>query len=232
MNHRLCANALLAVMAIVGAHIVGSAQAPGIAGHAVDSAGYAVPGVSVTAVPEGRGTAKRTLTAADGAYQFDGLSDDTYHVDFEILGFDLIRRNHVRVHQDATARVDATLPVSAICECVRVSEGAELRERSGQVVDDAGRPLARARVEITTPLRYEFAYADSQGQFRVRLPVNENWVITASASGFELVKQQVSARTDAPIVLRLSHVGTAAVPDTERFPRPCCPRDLFTYDRR
>jgi hypothetical protein len=171
------------------------------------------------------------MTGADGAYQFDSLPDDIYSVDFEIMGFDLIRRNHVRVRQDATANVDATLPVSAICECVRVTEPTELRERSGQVVDEAGRPLARARLEISTPLRHEFAYADNEGRFRVRLPLNESWPLTASASGFAAVKQHVSGTTDLPMVFRLPHVGAMVVPDTERFKRPCCPLDLFTHDR-
>jgi hypothetical protein len=112
-----------------------------------------------------------------------------------------------------------------------VAEATELRERSGQVVDGAGRRLARARLEISTPLRHEFTYSDSEGHFHVRLPLNESWALTASASGFESVKQQVSAGTDLPLVLRLSHVGTPALPDTERFTRPCCPLDLFTDDR-
>ena len=73
-----------------------------------------------------RGIVKRTMTGADGAYQFDSVPGDMYSVDFEILGFDLIVAI-TSVRQDATANVDATLPVSAICECVRVTEPTELR---------------------------------------------------------------------------------------------------------
>ena len=172
----------------------------------------------------------RTTTGADGTYQFERLSEGTYHVDFQLLGFDMTRRNNVRVRKDAPASVDATVFVSAICDCVRVLEPLDLRERSGQVVDKSGRPLDHARLEIVTSLHHEFSYADSEGRFRVRLPITESWSLTASASGFRTVKQQVSAASDRPIVLRLPYVGTTGLPDTERLRAPCCPGQLFTPD--
>jgi hypothetical protein len=143
-----------------------------------------------------------------------------------------MRRNHVRVRQDATAHVDGTLSVSGICECIEVVQTG-LRERSGQVVDESGRPIAHARLELVSPLRHDVAYASNDGRFRVRLPVSGNWPLTASDSGFRPLKLQVSGSADVPIVLRLPHVGTTSVPDVERLKRGCrCPSDLFTHNER
>jgi Carboxypeptidase regulatory-like domain len=233
MNSGLFVNRALVLAATISLHVASSAKALSIAGHAVDGAGYPIPGVSVTAMPEAGGIATRTRTGADGVYQFGSLPDDAYRVDFEILGFDLIRRNHVRVRQDATAYVDATLSISGACECIAVTDATELREGTGQVVDESGRPLAHARLEIASPLRRDVGYADGEGRFRVRVPVTESWPLTASDSGFGSVKLQVSGTADVPIVLTLTRVGTTGLPDTERLKRTCrCAGDLFTHDGR
>jgi hypothetical protein len=209
------------------------AQSTSIAGHVLDASGQPLPGVSVTAISETGGVARSTKSARDGAYQFEGLSDGLYRVDFDLTGFDLIRRNHVRVSPSATIEVNAALPVSGVCECVELRPPMPLRGRSGQVLDKSGRPLAHARIEIVNPVTREVAYADTEGRFRVRAPVSEPWPLTASDSGFSAVTQQVTGAQTVPVVFRLPATGTSDLPDRERFSRGCrCPGDLFTHPGR
>lgn len=208
------------------------AQSPGIAGTIAQRSGPGVSGVFVTCVPSSGGIARRTTSGNGGAYLFAELDEGTYRLDFDVAGFDLVRRNHVSVRRGTTATVDASVSVSAICECVAFVPAASLRERAGQVVDQSGRPLPHARLELVSPTRREVAYADGEGRFEVRLPLNGAWPLTASDSGFRAVTQQVSAGETA-IRLTLELDEGAEVADTERFPRGCrCPGDLFTHQGR
>jgi Carboxypeptidase regulatory-like domain len=210
----------------------GITQSPSISGRVVDAAGWPIPAVSVTTTEESGGSPTRVTTGRDGTYQFAALSDGTYRIDFELTGFDLMRRNHLRVRSGATAIVeDVTLYVSAACKWVDVRSAATLRERPGLVTDESGQPLVHARLQIVSPARSGLAYTDSEGRFRGRVPVNENWPLTASASGFIAATQQVSGIVEEPVVFRLRRSGTA-VPDIERFHRVCCPGDLFAYEGR
>lgn len=115
---------------MVAPEAVAVAASGSIAGHVVDTAGQALPGVSVTTIPERGGLAKHTTSDGGGAYRFDELSDFTYRVDFELRGFDLTRRNHVRVRADERITVDAALSISSVCECVTVQISTALRPRT------------------------------------------------------------------------------------------------------
>lgn len=223
---------MIGAAAIATISDAGITQSPSISGHVVDGAGWPVPGVFITTTDESGGSPIHTTTGRDGTYQFAALPDGIYRIDFELTGFDLVRRNHLPVRSDTTAIVgDVTLYISAVCECVNVRWPATLRERPGLVTDDAGRPLALARLKILTSLSTEWAYTDSEGRFRVRVPLNEKWPLTASASGFIAATQQVSGVVEEPVVFKLRHSNTP-LPDIERFRRVCCPSDLLTYDSR
>ena len=220
-----------AVMA-VDARPVANRQIPSITGRVVDTGGSPLPGVVVTTIPSSGGVTARVHSGTDGTYRFESLPEGSYRVDFDIAGFDVIRRNRVQVTRTATARADATLPISSICECVSVVMRETLRERSGQVVDESGQPLPHARLEIVSPARREVRFADDQGRFRLRAPIKTSWPLTASDSGFGAVSQQVSG-TQSDVVIRLIRSRTAGVPETERLTRGCrCPGDLFTHDGR
>lgn len=209
------------------------AQATSITGHVSDGVGQSLPGVSVTAIPETGGVASRAISDEHGAYQFGVLPDGTYRVDFELLGFDLARVNHVRVRDATAAKADAALAVSPICECIEVLSPAPLRERSGQVVDESGWPLPHARLEVVAPLRRDVAYADSEGRFQVRLPIDDRWPLAVSDGGFGAEAQQVSATGSGPLIYRLAHTSTVGLPDQQRLARRCrCPGDLFTHAGR
>lgn len=212
----------------------GVSQSPSIFGRVVDAAGQRIEGVSVMATAESGGNPTLETTGSDGTYQFKGLRDDTYRIDFEIQWYDVLRRNHVRVRANSIAVADATLALRAIdCECVNVVPPLPIRERAGQVADKADRPLAHARLQIVTPTYREVAFADTEGRFRVRVPVNKSWSLTASDSGFGAVTQQVSGDADDPVILKLPRTSTTNLPDIEHLNGGCrCPGGLFTHDDR
>ncbi len=72
------------------------AQSASIAGVLRDRNGGVIPGVSVTTIPQSGGLLRHTASGSDGSYRFDGLPDGTYRVDFDLRGFELVRRNHTR----------------------------------------------------------------------------------------------------------------------------------------
>jgi hypothetical protein len=184
----------------------------------------------VTTVAETGGVANRAISGRDGAYQFEVLPDGTYRVDFELQGFEMTRRNHVQVRHGTAATADATLFISPICECVNVGPPPPEHERSGQVLDESNRPIAHAQLQVIFPGGSERTYADSEGRFKVRLPVNDSWLLIASDSGFRGQNQRVSGADASSIVFTLAQASTTGLPDLQRLARPCCP-SLFTHER-
>jgi hypothetical protein len=194
-------------------------------------AGQPFPGIRVTAMPQRGGTAREAVTGRDGTCRLD-LPPGIYRVDFALAGYDIERRNHVRVEDGEPASVEARLKLSGICECLYYEGPQPLAERGGQVLDARGRPLPHARVEFATPERKESRYTDGRGRFRVRVPVRGSWPLTASDSGFRAVTLQVSGAA-GPIVLRLPPAGTRDLPAEQRLDRGCrCPDDLFVHPER
>src|SRR5688572_21876132 len=84
------------------------AQSASIAGVVRDRNGGVLPGVTVTTIPQSGGMVRHTTSGSDGSYRFDKVSDGVYRVDFDLHGFELVRRNHVRVSDKAN--IDAVLP--------------------------------------------------------------------------------------------------------------------------
>lgn len=210
----------------------GITQSPSISGRVADAAGTPIPGVAVTTTEERGGSPALETTGSGGTYQFKGLADGTYRIDFEVQWYDVLRRNHVRVRANSPAVVDATLALSPIdCECVNVVPRTRVRERVGQVADESGRALPHARLQIVSPAYKEVAHADREGRFRVRVPVSESWPLTASDSGFGAVTQEVSGDAEDPVVFRLPRRGTTILPDIEHLNNGGCRclGGLFTH---
>ena len=205
---------------------VAFAQSASIAGVVRDGIGQVIPGVTVTTIPQSGGLIRHTTSGSDGSYKFDGLPDGTYRVDFDLLGFELVRRNHVRVSRDTRAKADAALPVRAICECITLEPPSPWAQRRGQVVDKNGHPLPHARVEL---VGRQAMSTDGEGRFLVRVPVNEAWALTATDTGFRPITQQVSGADAASLVLSLEYVGTTGVPDVQRFGGCECRGYLLPY---
>jgi Carboxypeptidase regulatory-like domain len=212
--------------------VTSSAAPSGGIGGRVDAGGHEASGVTVIAVPAQGGVSQRTVTRADGTYEFRGLAEGAYFVDFDWLAFDITRRNHVQVTAGAMAQADATLYVSAVCECVTITPPQPVRGRTGQVLDSSGHALPHARLELGGP-RAEVGYADGEGRFAVLVPISEPVPLTVSESGFRPATQQVAGAVTAPIVFRLVEADGTNLRDSERFSRSCrCPGDLFTHDGR
>jgi hypothetical protein len=197
-----------------------------------DASGQRVPGVSVIALRDSGGVAARATTGSDGMYNIDALPGGGYRVDFDLAGFDITRRNHVRVRAGETANVDAVLNISRLCECIsQRPSSSPLQERAGYVVDESDQPLAHAWLSLGSP-GSQVGYADGEGRFRVRLPVDGTWPLTAFDTGFGTMTRQVSGTGPGAIVFKLKRAGAPAVPDTERLSRGCCSGDLFTHSPR
>jgi hypothetical protein len=220
--------------------LVARSRESSIVGRVV-SGGESLPGVVVTLMPEAGGPMREATAGRDGTYQFADLPDGVYRLDFDLVGgFDVIRRNHVAVRGNGSIRVDVSVPLSTICECIEAwagpgpdPRGPDLRERVGQVVDESGQPLAHARLELVSPTSREIAYADREGRLRVLVSASQTWLLTASDSGFRSLTLRVSGDPNSPLTFRLPTGDTATLPDTERFNRWCrCGRDLFRHPGR
>jgi hypothetical protein len=224
----------LCLIVAMAAVLVGATESarsqPMVTGRAVDSAGQEIPGASVTMTPASGGDVRKTMTSNDGTYRFENVPDGIYRVDVELPGFDVTRRNGVRVRDGAALAGDARMKVSSLCECIIAIPGLPAAaERSGRVVDTMGRPLPRARLEIVVGMSREVRYADASGSFSVLAPLDGSWSLTASDSGFRPVTLQVSAATVVPIVFTLSYTGET-VSEQQIIDRGCrCPSDLFRH---
>ena len=185
----------------------------------------------VTIVPAGGGVAQHTTSDANGRYHFDTVPGSTYRVDFALAGFELTRVNHVRIGAGAAASIDAVLRVGKPCEYPQprpVPEASQPVE--GQVLDEAGRPLPHASIELDGNRHFERSIADRNGRFLVRLPLDGMSQLTVFDSGFTRVTQQVSAAAANPLVFRLRFTGLQDVEDDERLDRRWqCSYDLFTH---
>jgi len=214
------------------------AQLASIAGRVIYGGGG---GVVVSVLPASGGNVRETTSGDQGEYQFADLPDGEYRLDFDLPGYDVIRHHHVQVRRPGTVNVNVTMRMSSVCECVDVwadlggalSSKPVFEERQGQVVDEAGRPLPHAQLEIVSPVRKETRYADREGRFQIRLVANQTWPLTARDSGFGAVTQQVSTGMHSPLVFRLPMTKTGSLPAMEPFTRGCrCPGDLFAHRGR
>ena len=229
MLNRIPRGTLIVSLTLIALNGVVFAQSASISGVVSGGRDQGIPGVIVTAIPQSGGLARHTTSGSDGAYRFEGLPEGTYRVDFELRGFDVIRRNLVRVRRDSEVKIDAALPVRAICECITVEPPSPWAQRVGQVIDKAGHPLPHARIEL---VGRQAAYTDSEGRFLIRVPVNEPWPLKATDTGFREITQQVSGADAASVVLNLEYVGPTGVPDYERFGGCECPGYLLPFGGR
>lgn len=99
-----------------------STERSGITGKVTDTSGAVVPGVTVTisspSLPAGP-QAAQTDTA--GRYRFTTLPNGMYAIQFELSGFETVKRTNVRLEVGFIATIDAQLKVSAIQVSVTVS---------------------------------------------------------------------------------------------------------------
>lgn len=133
-NFRSSMLVVLTVACVLAAPLV--AQNSGsIQGTVVDSAGAVIPGATVQALDQGKGTvARETKSGADGTFQLQPLEPGEYAVIVKAAGMKELRRNNV--HLDPYQKLDI-----------------------GQVATVVGSASEQVTVEATTPL-VETASAD------------------------------------------------------------------------
>lgn len=106
-------------------------QAAGIVGVVRDSAGLAMPGVTVEAASPALIEKVRVVTTdGEGRYTIVDLRPGAYTVTFSLTGFTTVRRDGVTLESGFTATVNATLNVGALAETITVTGAAPVVDTS------------------------------------------------------------------------------------------------------
>jgi len=92
-----------------------------INGTVTDNTGAVLPGVTVTASSPALIQPQVQVTGADGGYRFLALPPGVYAIDFELTGFNQVKRQDVRVIINQTLTVDMQLQVATLQETVTVT---------------------------------------------------------------------------------------------------------------
>ena len=92
-----------------------------INGTVTDNTGAVLPGVTVTASSPALIQPQVQVTGADGGFRFLALPPGVYEIDFELTGFQNVKRQDVRVIINQTLTVDQQLNVATLQETVTVT---------------------------------------------------------------------------------------------------------------
>lgn len=97
----------------------------GIVGQVTDQSGAVLPGVTVTAKsPSLQVPSVTDVTKANGEYRLTPLPIGTYQIDYELQGFQSVRREGLRLTVEFVAKVDIVMNVGSLAETVTVSGAA------------------------------------------------------------------------------------------------------------
>jgi hypothetical protein len=92
-----------------------------INGTVTDNTGAVLPGVTVTATSPALIQPQVQVTGSDGSFRFLALPPGVYEIDFELTGFQNVKRQDVRVVINQTLTVDQQLQVATLQETVTVT---------------------------------------------------------------------------------------------------------------
>ena len=101
-----------------------------INGTVTDNTGAVLPGVTVTATSPALIQPQVQVSGGDGGYRFLALPPGVYSIDFELTGFNSIKRPDVRVIINQTLTVDMQLPVATLQETVTVTGASPIVDTS------------------------------------------------------------------------------------------------------
>src|SRR5262245_48598313 len=114
--------ALIAVLHLAGGSVIAQVGTGSIVGQVSDESGAILPGVTVTASsPALQLERMSTVTDERGEYRLTPVPIGTYAVEYQLQGFQSVRRDGVRIAIDFTARLDIALKVGSLEETVVVS---------------------------------------------------------------------------------------------------------------
>ena len=120
-------SALTRAAAVLGLLVIATAPAAAqdfrgrLNGTVTDNTGAVLPGVTVTATSPALIQPQVQVTGADGSYRFLALPPGVYTIDFELTGFQNVKRADVRVVINQTLTVDQQLQVATLQETVTVT---------------------------------------------------------------------------------------------------------------
>src|SRR4026207_1923638 len=92
-----------------------------INGTVTDNTGAVLPGVTVTASSPALIQPQVQVSGADGGFRFLALPPGVYTIDFELTGFNPVKRQDVRVIINQTLTVDMQMQVATLQETVTVT---------------------------------------------------------------------------------------------------------------
>ena len=101
-----------------------------INGTVTDNTGAVMPGVTVTASSPALIQPQVQVTGGDGSYRFLALPPGVYTIDFELAGFQNVKREGVRVIINQTLTVDQQLTVATLQETVTVTGASPIVDTS------------------------------------------------------------------------------------------------------
>ena len=122
--------AVLAALVITSATAAAQEFRGRLNGTVTDNTGAVLPGVTVTATSPALIQPQVQVTGADGSYRFLALPPGVYEIDFELTGFQNIKRQDVRVIINQTLTVDQQLNVATLQETVTVTGASPIVDTS------------------------------------------------------------------------------------------------------
>jgi hypothetical protein len=99
-------------------------------GTVTDNTGAVLPGVTVTASSPALIQPQVQVTGVDGVYRFIALPPGVYTIDFELSGFQTVRREGVRVVINTTLTADQQMQVATLQETVTVTGASPIVDTS------------------------------------------------------------------------------------------------------
>ncbi len=99
----------------------GASTTGSINGKVADSSGGVLPGVTVTVTSPSLMGVQSSVTDTGGNYRFPALPPGTYTVQFELPGFNTLKRTDIVISMGFTAAVNVELAVASLQETVTVT---------------------------------------------------------------------------------------------------------------
>ncbi|HEV8319698.1 MAG TPA: carboxypeptidase-like regulatory domain-containing protein, partial [Vicinamibacterales bacterium] len=118
---------LLVAMAGTARAQVGTGQ---LTGTVTDAGGAAVPGATITAIHVDTAASRRTVSSSAGVYTLAGLPPGLYRIGVELVGFQTVRREGIRIETGKTITLDFALTVGEITESLTVTADAPVLRRA------------------------------------------------------------------------------------------------------
>ncbi|MGH9385365.1 MAG: carboxypeptidase regulatory-like domain-containing protein [Vicinamibacterales bacterium] len=105
-----------------------------INGEVTDNTGAILPGVTVTATSPALIQPQVQVTASDGSYRFIALPPGVYELNFELAGFQSVKREGIRVVINQTLAVNQQMNVATVQETVTVTGESPVVDTTSTIV--------------------------------------------------------------------------------------------------